>query len=103
MAMDRRRRLAMRLHCHRQMSVRQVDRTQAPALVGRTRFYVLMAELLNQLMVHHNVLSAIDITKNWTTINVCTFKKLVARIGKASSAHLRQLVCSKSNALFNFS
>lgn len=36
----------------------QVFHRRAPGRVGRTRFYVLMAALLNQLMVHHNVLSA---------------------------------------------
>jgi hypothetical protein len=42
---------------HRQTSVHQVIHKQAQVQVGRIRFYVLMAELLNQLVVHHNVLS----------------------------------------------
>lgn len=45
------------LPLNRQTKIR-VFHKRATDQVGRTRFYVLMAELLNQLMVHHNVLSA---------------------------------------------
>lgn len=55
----------IRRHRRRHRATLQLNRRQnargcrIPALeqVDRIRFYVLMAELLNQLMVHHNVLS----------------------------------------------
>lgn len=51
----------LRLHekhpLNRQMNL-LVRHTQVLARVDHKRFYVLMAALLNQLLVHHNVLSA---------------------------------------------
>lgn len=51
----RRRLRASLLPNHRQSALG--CRRPALELADHIRFYVLMAELLNQLMVHHNVLS----------------------------------------------
>jgi hypothetical protein len=53
--MDRHHRAMLRLNRH--LNVLGIHK-RVLGLVDRTRFYVLMAALLNQLMVHHNVLSA---------------------------------------------
>lgn len=46
------------IHLMNHQTMIQGRHKQAQGQVGHKRFYVLMAELLNQLVVHHNVLSA---------------------------------------------
>jgi len=63
----------------RLMSRRQAIHIPVMELAAHTRFYVLMAGLLNQLMVHHNVLSANEKKRRKNCV------RRIGRIGNASS------------------